>query len=29
MTGANYDVRSTDLLHAISWKNLNDRQKNE
>jgi hypothetical protein len=27
MTGANYDVRSSDLLHAMSWKNLNDRQK--
>ena len=27
MTGANYDVRSTDLLHAMSWKNLNDRHK--
>ena len=25
MTGANYDVRSTDLLRAMSWKNLNDR----
>ena len=23
----NYDVRSTDLLHAMSWKNLNDRHK--
>ena len=27
MTGANYDVRSSDLLHAMSWKNLNDKQK--
>ena len=27
MTGANYDIRSTDLLHAMSWKNLNDRHK--
>jgi hypothetical protein len=27
MTGANYDVRSTDLLHAMLWKNLNDRHK--
>ena len=27
MTGGNYDVRSTDLLHAMSWKNLNDRHK--
>ena len=27
MTGANYDVISTDLLHAMSWKNLNDRHK--
>jgi hypothetical protein len=27
MTGANYDVRSTDLLHAMSWENLNDRHK--
>ncbi len=27
MTGANYDVWSTDLLHAMLWKNLNDRHK--
>jgi hypothetical protein len=27
MTGANYDVRSSDLLHAMSGKNLNDKQK--
>ena len=27
MTGANYDVRSTDLPPAMSWKNLNDRHK--
>ena len=27
MTGANYDIRSSDLLHAMSWKNLNDRFK--
>ena len=27
MTGVNYDVRSTDLRHAMSWKNLNDRHK--
>ena len=27
MTGTNYDVSSTDLLHAMSWKNLNDRHK--
>jgi hypothetical protein len=27
MTGAVYDVRSSDLLHAMSGKNLNDKQK--
>ena len=27
ITGANYDVRSTDLLHTLSWKNLSDRHK--
>ena len=27
MTGAIYDVRSSDLLHAMSGKNLNDKQK--
>ena len=27
MTSANYDIRSSDLLHAMSWKNLNDRFK--
>lgn len=27
MTGASYDIRSSDLLHAMSWKNLNDRLK--
>ena len=27
ITGANYDVKSTDLLHALSWENLNDRQR--
>ena len=27
MTGATYDVRSSDLLHAMSGKNLNDKQK--
>ena len=27
ITGANYDVRSTDLLHTLSWKNMSDRHK--
>ena len=27
ITVANYDVRSTDLLHTLSWKNLSDRHK--
>ena len=27
MTGGNYNVRSLDLLHAMSGKNLNDKQK--
>ena len=27
MTGDKYNVRSSDLLHAMSGKNLNDKQK--
>ena len=27
ITEDNYDVRSTDLLHALSWENLNDRHR--
>ena len=27
ITGANYDVKSTDSLHAFSWKNLGDRHR--
>ena len=27
ITGAYYDVRSKDLLHVLSWENLNDRHR--
>ena len=27
ITGANYDITSTDLLQALSWENLNDRHR--